>query len=233
MGALHPALYLERINPCVDEVRQDLEDAQIPHGERIFFLSFQKTDPVAVRVKDLIGKAACAGTPAAVSTPSAQKTGQKTAPGIGIAHCAVYKALHFYRSFPLDRPDLLQRQFSCGHHSSHAEFLEKADGFGCCRGQLRRCVKRQSRTSCVQLAHYAQILHDHAVEPFLVKGDGKFHRLLHLALLSEHIKSQVNLAPQDMGFPDRPDDLIFREVLRVCPGAEFLPAQVNRVRTCS
>ena len=77
---------------------------------------------------------------------------------------------------------------------------------------------------------HSKILHDHAVQPLLIEIHGKIHRLLKFALLGEDVQRQIHLPAENLGVPDGPYYVFLCEVFRVCPGAEFLSAQVDRVR---
>ena len=234
----HTAFDLERIDPGIDQFGQDRQDTHIFHRERPDFFSARiRTRRLSVFIKDPEGQAAGPGTPAAVSAPSAQKTGHQTPAGIRIAHCTVDKSLDLDGLcrhcciFPAEGLDLLQGQFSGRHNPAHAKAPQKTHRVRRSHGHLCTGMQREVGTCFMEGAQNTDVLHDHAVQTGIIQLSDKGDEVRKFILASQDIGRQVHLPVKHMSLSDRPDDLLCGKIVRVSPCTKALSSQIDCVRT--
>ena len=240
LGALEPALDLERGDAEAHQVGQDVEAGEVLRAEEV--AAAAEVDLPAVG-DEVVGHAAGLGAFAAVGGAAAERLGGEALAGVGDAERAVDEDLELdggggdrravgrglLGELGLEFADLGEGVLAGEDDEAGAEIAGEADAGGAGDRHLRRDVDRQVRREGANQSAEADILHDHGVDPGGDEGADVVGGFGDLVGEDEDVEGDVaaHAAPVEEAHELR--KVGGGEVVRAHPGVEALKAEVDGV----
>ena len=218
--SFHTSFDLERIDPGLHKLRDQLQRTDILQAQVMPFLSVSR-----------IWQPAGLGTLPPVTAPPAQDTAQKTLSRVAVAQSPVDKTLHLKVCSVMDPPYLLQRELPCRHHAPRTSILKETGSFHICDRHLGARVEIHLREPCPDSVKHTDILDNDSIQAFLIERRQILIQTVHLFILQKRIHSEIKPAPVKMRFPDCLPQLFFRKIIRIGAGAESGASRIHSVRS--
>ncbi len=251
-GAFHAPLDLQGVDACLDQIRDQIQSAEILHAEKKTVLpacassfpgSFvplkaaSSIGSVPAIVLDFsallppysVGKAAGLSAPPPISAPSADKTAQKALSRIAVTQRPMYKTFDLDGHFFMDLPDLLQRQLPGRHHPLHAKIRQDPGPMDPGNGHLGAGVNGKIFKASSDHADRPQILDNDPIQSLLIVRSQKMRKLPKLLLLHQRVDRHIKGHSMEMGIINGLQHPLLIKIIRVSSGSKPA-ADVNSVR---
>ncbi len=143
------------------------------------------------------------------------------------------KSLHFNSRFINDTADLLQGKLSGRYDPRDPQISEKARTFRAGNCHLCTGVNFHPRKMLPHKTQYAEILHDHPVQPALIKWQQiLIQQRRKLFFFQQCIDRHIKLPMMEMAVFDSLYQLILIRIFRICPGSKHPAPDIDRIRAC-
>ena len=172
----------------------------------------------------LIGKPAGLGTASPVAAAAAQNTAEQALARVAVTHSAMDKSFDFHAGLLFQRDQFPQRELPCRDDSGDLLIPDQPNPFRAGQRHLCACVKGKAGEISPQETQNPQILHNHTVQPFLIKGKHVGIQLVQFSFLDKSIDRQINFSAEKMGKMNPFTNFLCCKIIRIGPGAVALPA---------